>query len=227
MPPREGSRASTDRRAPPSPEVSSPRRGAQGGRRGFIDKRRTRGNGSGAVPSGLPYFGGCAWREIPRCGKPAGSILPFARISSIQTASVADLDSISGIAYDTIVKQRRVVLDTNVVIAALRSRQGLRTSCSLFWEEIGLKSRSPCPWCSNTRTPLPATWWKNYTIDRRSMTCSIFSAISPIGKAFSSCGGRICQIPRMTWSWSLLSRQDASPSSLTMCGTLWGRSVSA
>jgi putative PIN family toxin of toxin-antitoxin system len=29
-----------------------------------------------------------------------------------------------GITYDTAVKQRRVVLDTNVVVAALRSRQG-------------------------------------------------------------------------------------------------------
>ena len=29
-----------------------------------------------------------------------------------------------GIAYNTIVKKRRVVLDTNVVVAALRSRQG-------------------------------------------------------------------------------------------------------
>jgi putative PIN family toxin of toxin-antitoxin system len=34
------------------------------------------------------------------------------------------LDRISGIAYDTRVKQRRVVLDTNVMVAALRSRQG-------------------------------------------------------------------------------------------------------
>ncbi|PYQ62584.1 MAG: putative toxin-antitoxin system toxin component, PIN family [Acidobacteria bacterium] len=34
------------------------------------------------------------------------------------------LDRISGIAYDTRVKQRRVVLDTNVVVAALRSRRG-------------------------------------------------------------------------------------------------------
>lgn len=34
------------------------------------------------------------------------------------------LDRIPGIAYDTRVKQRRVVLDTNVVVAALRSRRG-------------------------------------------------------------------------------------------------------
>jgi putative PIN family toxin of toxin-antitoxin system len=34
------------------------------------------------------------------------------------------LDSLSGIVYNTIVKKRRVVLDTNVVLAALRSRRG-------------------------------------------------------------------------------------------------------
>jgi putative PIN family toxin of toxin-antitoxin system len=34
------------------------------------------------------------------------------------------LDWTLGIAYDTKVKQRRVVLDTNVVVAALRSRRG-------------------------------------------------------------------------------------------------------
>ena len=34
------------------------------------------------------------------------------------------LDHGNGITYDTAVKKRRVVLDTNVVVAALRSRQG-------------------------------------------------------------------------------------------------------
>lgn len=34
------------------------------------------------------------------------------------------LDRIPGIAYDTNVKQRRVVLDTNVMVAAFRSRRG-------------------------------------------------------------------------------------------------------
>ncbi|HEV7516594.1 MAG TPA: putative toxin-antitoxin system toxin component, PIN family, partial [Thermoanaerobaculia bacterium] len=37
---------------------------------------------------------------------------------------LARLDPAIGIAYNTTVKKRRVVLDTNVVVAALRSRQG-------------------------------------------------------------------------------------------------------
>jgi hypothetical protein len=55
--------AFTDRGAPPSPKASSPRRGIPGRRRRFFDNRCTRGNGSGAVPSGLPYSGG------RRCGQ--------------------------------------------------------------------------------------------------------------------------------------------------------------
>ena len=38
--------------------------------------------------------------------------------------SAARLTQWNGIAYDTVVRKRRVVLDTNVVVAALRSRQG-------------------------------------------------------------------------------------------------------
>ena len=34
------------------------------------------------------------------------------------------LDEVDGITYNTAVRKRRVVLDTNVVVAALRSRQG-------------------------------------------------------------------------------------------------------
>ncbi|HKI05599.1 MAG TPA: putative toxin-antitoxin system toxin component, PIN family [Thermoanaerobaculia bacterium] len=41
-----------------------------------------------------------------------------------------------GIAYDTTVKKRRVVLDTSVVVAALRSRQGASYKLlSLVWED--------------------------------------------------------------------------------------------
>jgi putative PIN family toxin of toxin-antitoxin system len=46
------------------------------------------------------------------------------RIRASLPARSRRLDHTAGIAYDTAVKKRRVVLDTNVVVAALRSRQG-------------------------------------------------------------------------------------------------------
>ena len=63
--PREGSRDLWAARLRRLWTASSPQRGIPGRRRRFFDKRSTRGNGSGAVPSGPPYSGGL------RCGRAA------------------------------------------------------------------------------------------------------------------------------------------------------------
>jgi putative PIN family toxin of toxin-antitoxin system len=44
--------------------------------------------------------------------------------STVSKPETSRLDEAGGIAYNTSVRKRRVVLDTNVVVAALRSRQG-------------------------------------------------------------------------------------------------------
>ena len=130
-----------------------------------------------------------------------------------------DRNKKAGRRYDTIcgsMNAPRVVLDTNVLISAFRSRRG---PASALVSRIGSGSFE-----ISVSVPLVLEMKKSCTGQRawrtwRSSPCCDSSAPWHSGRRSSTYGVRFCPIPRMTWCSNWRSLQDPGSSSRTTSAT--------